>query len=144
MGDVDTGASSVRNLQRDLEAQPQTTGFEPQQIPPQEPVSRRPRSHPTGTQVRNGTETSTLDFYQTFRNHEARDNGPDHCLFVCWGLPGNQWAINIPVSDPDNEIKIFSDVRRLWFEHRGRWRRLLPFYGVVAVKEVKVNVFNTT
>ena len=36
------------------------------------------------------------------------------------------------------------DIRRRWFEHRGRWQRLFPFHGIVAVKEIKVNIFNTT
>ena len=144
MGEEDSRASNVRNLQRDLEAQPQTTALESQPTVPQEPFRRRPRWHPTGTQVQNGTAAPTLSFYKTFFDDAAQDNGPDRCLFLCWGPPGNQPAINIPVSDPDVETKIFSDVRKRWFEHRGRWRRLLPFYGVVAMKEIKVNIFNTT
>lgn len=48
------------------------------------------------------------------------------------------------MSDPDDEVIIFSDVRRHWFKHRGRWPRLFPFHGVVAVKEVKVKMFNST
>ena len=144
MGDVDIGASSDCNLGRDLEAQPQATGFELQQIDLEEPRRRRPRSRPTGTQVQKGTDAPTLSFYQTFFEHASQDSGPDHCLFLCWGPPGNQRAIDIPVSDPDDEVIIFSDIRRRWFEHRGRWQRLFPFHGVVAVKEVKVNLFNFT
>ena len=30
--------------------------------------------------------------------------------------PENQRAISIPVSDLDNEVKIFSDIRRRWFK----------------------------
>lgn len=48
-----------------------------------------------------------------------------------------QRVIDIPVSDPDDEVTIFSDIRRRWLEHRGRWQRLFHFHGVVAVKEVK-------
>ena len=144
MGDADIGASSDCNLERDLEAQPYTTGFELQHIDPQEPLRRRPRSRPRGTQVQKDTDAPTLSFYQTFFKLACQDNGPKYCLFICWGPPGDQRAIDIPVSDPDDEVLIFSDIRRRWFEHRGRWQRLFPLHGVVAVKEIKVSIFNTT
>ena len=110
MGDVDIGASSDCNLERDLEAQPQATGFELQQIDPEEHLRRRPCSRPTGTQVQKGTDAPTLRFYQPFFEPASQDNGPDRCLFICWGPPGNQRAIDIPVSDPNDEVIIFSDI----------------------------------
>ena len=63
---------------------------------------------------------------------------------AAYSFPGapleNQRAIIIPVGDPDNEVKIFSDIRRRWFKYRGRWQRLFPFHG----KEVKVTIFKST
>ena len=83
MGDVNIGASSDCNSVRDLEAQPQATGFELQQTMPEEPLRRRRRSHPSGTQVQKSTDAPTLSFYQTFFEHASQDNGPKYCLFIC-------------------------------------------------------------
>ena len=73
MGDVDIGASSDCNLGRNLEAQPQATGFESQQIKPEEFLRRRPRSRPT------------LNLNQPFFEHASQGNGRDRCLFLSWG-----------------------------------------------------------
>ena len=142
MGNEHTDYQSTRNVQRDLEAQPQATGVELEQGTPQE-LSRRLRSRPQAPPVQQkDTGAPTLSFYETFLDRASQDSGPDRCLFLCWGISGNQWAISVPVKNPGNETEIFNDIRSRWFEHRGRWRRLLPSYGVTAVKEVKVNVVN--
>ena len=85
-----------------------------------------------------------LSFYQTFFKQVSQDNDPKYCLFIYWGPPGDQRAIDISVSNSDDEVLKFSDIRRRWFEYRGRWQRLFPFHSVVAVKEIKVNIFKTT
>ena len=145
MGDISTRASSVGILARDLEAQSQTTGFESRQTASQKLVNREIGLNQKDTQVRNVSEVPTSEFYKAFisYHHPNPDKGPHHCLFICWGPPGSQWAIDIPVINLDDEVQIFKDIRNYWFKHRGQWRRLLPFYGVLAVKEVKVSIFFT-
>ena len=139
MDDAGTGDLVVRNLRRDLEAQPQatSTGSELQQTAPEDTFRHRPPLHPTG--VSNEKKASAMKFYKTFLDRAALDNGLDHCLFICWGTPGNKWAIDVPVRDMDDEVEIFEAIRKRWFGCRGHWRKWLPFYGIIAAKEVKVS-----
>ena len=132
MGDITTRASSVGIMVRDLEAQSQTTGFESRQTASQKLVNRKIGLHQKDSQVWNVAEVPTSKFYKAFisYHHPNPDKGPHHCLFICWGPPGSQWAIDIPVINSDDEVQIFKDIRNYWFKHRGQWRRLLPFYRV--------------
>ena len=72
MGDVDIGASSDCNLGRNLEAQTKASGFESQQIEPEEFLRQRPRSRPT------------LNLNQPFFKYASQENGRDRCLFISW------------------------------------------------------------
>jgi hypothetical protein len=68
-----------------------------------------------------------------------------HCLFFCWELGVNdQRAAPLLIEDIENEVKIYQDLERKWYEKLGRWWRYVPFYGVVAVEEVDVrmNIFS--
>lgn len=140
MADEATGSSIVRNLQQDLEAQPQASGIELQEISLQTPLRRRIRSRSVDSLANGRKQDSIPSFFQKFRDRAAQDTGSDHCLFLCWGPTGNQWAIDIPVSDPDHEVEIYRHIRKHWYDLRGRWRRLLPVPRVAALKEVKVNL----
>lgn len=90
---IDDNSRRVSNSQIDVDAHPRSIGFEMQPIVPREPVRRRPLSRPISTVKRE----PNLSFYQVFLDRSTQDGWPEHCVFVCWGQPGRQRAIDVAV-----------------------------------------------
>lgn len=62
-----------------------------------------------------------------------------HCLFLCWDEgPNDQRVIPLLIKDPEDEKRVYQDMGRIWYERHGQWRRYLPFYGVLSLREVEV------
>jgi hypothetical protein len=72
-------------------------------------------------------------------HQQLEDAQRHHCLFLCWDEgPNDQRVIPLLIKDPEDEKRVYQDMGRIWYERHGRWRRYLPFYGVLSLHEVEV------
>jgi hypothetical protein len=60
-------------------------------------------------------------------------------VLLCWGRPEHCeiFPINLPLSA--GEVAKWEIIRKAWYEHRGAWRRCIPFYCVQEVRRVEVS-----
>ena len=116
--------SNINSPLQDLEANHLTTGIELRQgIAPTTLRQRRPYSSSTAFSQNFGG-CLIFEFLPAILRPCSAEQWP-RSLFV--HLLGSTWR-----------VQIYRDMRKRWYEHRGRWRRLLPFRGAVSVREIKV------
>ena len=67
------------------------------------------------------------------------DSQRHHCLFLCWENGANdQRALPLLIEDPEDEKRIYQDMRQMWYQGCRWWKRYFPFYGVLSLEEVHV------
>ena len=70
---------------------------------------------------------------------QLEDARRHHCLFLCWENGANdQRAVPLLIEDPEDEKRIYQDLRRTWYKGRRWWWKYFPFYGVLGLEEVEV------
>ena len=79
-------------------------------------------------------------FFETLRA-ELGNGSCEHCLFVCWENKVNdQRAVPLLIDDREDEVRVYQDLVKIWYEKHGWWWKYIPFYEVQEVEEVEVSM----
>lgn len=78
-------------------------------------------------------------FFEALRA-ELGNGSHEHCLFVCWENEANdQRAVPLLINDREDEVRVYQDLVKIWYERHGWWWKCIPFYEVQGVEEVEVS-----
>jgi hypothetical protein len=78
---------------------------------------------------------------KTFFDHfsaRQKASGADKCVFIAWSTGGKYLAVDVPIAYPANDVDAFQRMQDAYYRAQGRWRRFVPFYGLVDVREATV------
>jgi hypothetical protein len=97
----------------------------------------KPKVHPPRMAQASG---QVEQFFETLRA-ELGSGSREHCLFVCWGNEVNdQRAVPLLIDDREDEVRVYQDLVKIWYERHGWWWKFIPFYEVQGVEEVEVSM----
>lgn len=81
-------------------------------------------------------------FFEALRA-ELGNKSHEHCLFVCWENEVNdQRAIPLLIDDREDEVRVYQDLVKIWYERHGWWWQYIPFHKVQMVEEVEASMNN--
>lgn len=85
----------------------------------------------------------SMDIFEYFekRREETRK---DYCLLVCWASSQANLMTDISIEDPNDECAVFEAMRHIYYNRRGRWRRVLALVGVTILQKVEVSEYKET
>jgi hypothetical protein len=45
------------------------------------------------------------------------------------------------INDREDEVRVYQDLVKIWYERHGRWWKCIPYYEVQGVEEVEVSMY---
>lgn len=126
-----------RPRRRYPEPQTHSSGIELQPVDTISEIRQRNARQPHDGSGKTG---DSLPFLKVFQERGEASRGCEHCLIICWAsTEGEQWAVDIPTKDVDDQVQVWRDIRQKWFETpsiwRKLWRKLLHSQHKISVKE---------
>jgi hypothetical protein len=80
-------------------------------------------------------------------NSENDDSGDKHkrddsgCVLLCWGSSSDCRALAVNHIERTIDQKLFwKNLQTAWYNTRGRWRQIIPWYGIRSVKQVEIRL----
>jgi hypothetical protein len=70
------------------------------------------------------------------------DNSDPVWFLLCWGKPGRCQVLPTRISHSADDVEEWHKIREAWYEHRGGWRKLIPYFGVQEVSLAEVSTGN--
>jgi hypothetical protein len=78
----------------------------------------------------------------TYFQEETEKKDGASCVFLLWGSKNSEsfrtWAVDVPITDVDNEYEIFDSLKKKYDEELGLLRRCLSFRKFSKIKPVTV------
>lgn len=78
----------------------------------------------------------------TYFQEETEKKDDSSCVFLLWGSENSEsfktWAVDVPITDVENEYEIFNSLNRKYYKELGLLRRWLSFREFRRLKPVTV------
>ncbi|PMD37950.1 hypothetical protein L207DRAFT_431552 [Hyaloscypha variabilis F] len=68
------------------------------------------------------------------------DDSDSSSIFLCWGKDNRCHIAPVKIPNSADDVTIWQEIRRLWYAHRGDWRKRLNLFGVREVRIVEISI----
>lgn len=103
----------------------------------EEILNNSPGSNCSYSEVRKAEHNTRLEELRKKVGAMLPENGSP-VILICWGEASDCSVLPVPVSTSDDECSTWTEMNRVWYSHRGHWRKYLPGFGVTNLEIVDV------
>jgi hypothetical protein len=106
---------------------------------PTRSTSRHPSSINT---IKAGHQKCKEEVLEVLKSMFPADGSDSVSLLLCWGKPDRCQILPTIISNSADDVEKWHKIREAWYEHRGGWRKLIPYFGVQEVSLAEVSAGN--
>jgi hypothetical protein len=82
------------------------------------------------------------EIQEVLKSMFSDDDSDSVWLLLCWGKPDRCRILPTRISHSVDDVEKWHKIREEWYEHRGGWRKLIPYFGVQEVSLAEVSAGN--
>ncbi|PMD52179.1 uncharacterized protein K444DRAFT_709177 [Hyaloscypha bicolor E] len=68
------------------------------------------------------------------------DDSDSSSIFLCWGKDNRCHIVPVKIPNSADDVTVWQEIRRVWYAHRGGWRKRLNLFGVREVGIVEISI----
>jgi hypothetical protein len=106
------------------------------------PARSTSKSPPSENLFKNEHQKCKDEVQEVLKSMFSDDSSDFVWLLLCWGKPDRCQILPIRISHSADDVDKWHKIRKAWYEHRGGWRELIPYFGVQEVSLAEVSAGN--
>jgi hypothetical protein len=139
-------SSGVRYRDGAVQQRPDEGDAEGQGVPTlpsrKKPARSTSKSPPSENPFKNEHQKCKDEIQEVLKSMFPADGSDSVSLLLCWGKPDRCQILPTRISNSADDVEKWHKIREAWYEYKGGWRKLIPYFGVQEVSLAEVSAGN--